>query len=98
MGNIVDQKKIDSLEENVGRANSITQTDIFSYKEGVYISFDLVKHMFGYKIKANFTFGNKKEKKDLKDKELSINEFYSFFNCLMDCKNIFLEEKSKHLI
>lgn len=95
MGSIIDKNVLRVLEENIARANSITQTDLFFYKEGVYIDFNIIPKTFSTKVLSHFYYVEEKNRKNLKERELDLNEFYTFYNCLMDSKNIFLGEKIK---
>ena len=88
-------KSRDEVIEDIKVINGITLQKIFIEKTSLSILFSLDdKGIFNTK---NIIKGIVKSFKSNKEKtiKLDLNEFYLFFNCLLDSKNIFYDDKLK---
>ena len=88
-------KSRDEVIEDIKVVNGITLQKIFIEKTSVSILFSLDDN--GIFNSKNIIKGKVKSFKSNKEKtiKLDLNEFYLFFNCLLDSKNIFYDDKLK---
>ncbi len=92
------KKSRDEVIEDIKIANNITLQKMFIEKTSVSISFSLEDSgIFKSKnvIKAKVKSFKSEQKKTLK---LDLNEFYLFYNSLIDSINIFYDDKLKETI
>jgi hypothetical protein len=92
------KKSRDEVIEDIKTANNITLQKMFIEKTSVSISFSLEDSgIFKSKnvIKAKVKSFKSEQKKTLK---LDLNEFYLFYNSLIDSINIFYDDKLKETI
>lgn len=108
MGNFWEESEIkrDEVIKNISQINEITKTLVFVKKMKVYLVFELdddslMKRNSRKIIKVNIYDYNPKKMEAymrIKPKSLTIENFYKYFNLLMNSRSIFLKEQMKNNI
>ena len=103
MGNVWEKsnKTREEVLEDIEKINEITKTDLFKKKTNMNLTFTLDDNSPFKRtnsknlILLNITFYNKKENKIIKKKEnLDLDEFYNFYECLINSTILFFEKKN----
>jgi len=105
MGNFWDNSEIkkEEVEKNIGEVNEITKSDIFMNKYKIFLKFQLedtpVQKMSKKIIKVEVhKYDDKNSTVDKKKHSLfiTIDNFYRYFNLLMNLRKLFLNERMRN--